>query len=335
MQWRTWRSVGVLAASLVTAGLVVAPGAAAAPAASCELWTGVPPPSPGASENELDGMRALGPCNVWAVGFYQNVTNGQILSLAEHWNGTAWKVMSTPSPDSDRNVLSAVGAATINDAWAVGQYFPSSTTNPLVLHWDGQQWTQTAAPHPGTDSVLEAVTATSAKDVWAVGGYIASSGPKTLIEHWNGTKWSQVPSPNPAGPVGEIDLFGVAATSASNAWAVGTYSTGTTDKTLIEHWNGHAWTLVPSPNPAPRNSLLAVAATSAGNVWAVGTRTTSATEQTLIVRWNGTAWKPVPSPSPGQVNELTSVATTSATDVWAAGFFTTGGVSQVLAAHCC
>ena len=380
VQWRTWRSLGALAASLLTAALVTAPGASTASAASCELWTGVPPPSPGATENELDGMRALGPCNVWAVGFYQNVTNGQILSLAEHWNGTAWKVMSTPSPDSDRNVLSAVGAATINDAWAVGQtgsntfilhwngsfwtqapspspssntndlfgvtvvsatdawavgqYFPSSTTNPLVLHWDGQQWTQTAAPHPGTDSVLEAVMATSAQDVWAVGGYIASSGPKTLIEHWNGTKWVQVPSPNPAGPVGEIDLFGVAATSASNAWAVGTYSTGTTDKTLIEHWNGHAWTLVPSPNPAPRNSLLAVAATSAGNVWAVGTRTTSATEQTLIVRWNGTAWKPVPSPSPGQVNELTSVATTSATDVWAAGFFTTGGVSQVLAAHC-
>jgi hypothetical protein len=168
-----------------------------------------------------------------------------------------------------------------------------------------------------------------------VGGFIASSGPKTLIEHWNGTKWSQVPSPNPTGPIGEIDLFGVAATSASNAWAVGTYANSTTDKTLIEHWNGHAWTLVSSPNPSPRNSLLAVAATSAGNVWAVGTRTSGTTEQTLIVRWNGTAWKPVPSPSPGQVNELTSVATTSATDVWAAGFFTTGTTSQVLAAHCC
>jgi len=362
---------------------MTAPGAVTASAASCEIWSGVPPPSPGAVANGLDGIRALGPCNVWAVGSYQNGTYGQILSLAEHENGTAWKVMPTPSPDTDRNVLSAVGAATINDAWAVGQtgdktfilhwngrfwtqapspspssntndlsgvavvsatdawavgqYFTSTTVNPLVLQWDGQQWTQKAVPAPGSGSVLEAVAATSAKDAWAVGAFNTSGGQeKTLIERWNGTKWVQVPSPNPAGPVGEIVLGGVVATSASNAWAVGTYSTGTTDKTLIEHWNGHAWTLVASPNPAPRNSLLAVAATSAGNVWAVGTRTTSTTQLTLIVRWNGTKWVQVPSPSPGQqVNELAGVATTSATDVWAVGDFTTGGVTQVLAAHCC
>src|SRR5690348_4711666 len=325
VQWRTRRSLGALAASLVTAGLVIAPGAAAAPTASCQVWTGVPPPSPGGVANGFLGVRALGPCNVWAVGLYQDVTDGPILSLAEHWNGTAWKVVPTPNPDSGRDVLSAVGAATINDAWAVGQaggntfilhwngtlwtqatspnpsssnndlsavtvvsatdawavgqYVPSTSANPLVLRWDGQQWTQTAAPAPGSSSVLEAVTATSAQDAWAVGSFVASTGQKTLIEHWNGTKWVQVPSPNPAGPVSEIGLNGVAATSASDAWAVGTYTTGGMDKTLIEHWDGHAWKLVASPNPAPRNSLLAVAATSPGNAWAVGSRTNSTTQQ--------------------------------------------------------
>ena len=179
MQWRTWRSVGVLAASLVTAGLVVAPGAAAAPAASCELWTGVPPPSPGASENELDGMRALGPCNVWAVGFYQNVTNGQILSLAEHWNGTAWKVMPTPSPDSDRNVLSAVGAATINDAWAVGQ----TGSNTFIVHWNGSFWTQAPSPSPGEVNALAGVATTSATDVWGVGSFTTGGLTQVLAAH--------------------------------------------------------------------------------------------------------------------------------------------------------
>src|ERR1700758_502951 len=37
---------------------------------------------------------------------------------------------------------------------------------------------------------------------------------------------------------------GVAATSASNAWAVG----GNNGSTLIAHWDGTAWKQVPSPN---------------------------------------------------------------------------------------
>jgi len=381
VQWRTRPILGALAASLVTAALVTAPGAVTASAASCEVWTGVPPPSPGAAENGFGAVTAPGPCNVWAVGFDRDVTDGQVLSLAEHWNGTAWQVVPTPSPDtginflsavseaalrdmwavgetgsntfivhwngtawtqvpspnpsSSVNLLSGVAAVSASDAWAVGQFFAGTGDDALVVHWNGQNWAQTTAPAPGSQSALAAVTATSAKDAWAVGTFFTSSGQKTLIEHWNGTKWAQVPSPNPAGPVSEIGLNGVAATSASDAWAVGTYTTGVTDKTVIEHWDGRTWKLVPSPNPDPHSSLLSVAATSAGNAWAVGTRRTSTSERTLVVRWNGTAWKLVPSPNPGQVNGLAGVAATAPTDIWAVGSFTTGGLAQVLAAHCC
>src|SRR5690349_13345713 len=387
VQWRTRRFLGGLAAFLVTVALVAAPGAAAAPtaapAASCHVWSGVPPPSPGAVDNDLFAVTAPGPCNVWAVGFYRDVADGHAFSLAEHWNGTAWAVVPTPSPDADINFLSGVSEASLGDmwavgdtgssstfilhwnrvawtqvpspnpsssvnilsgvaavsateAWAVGQYFAgASGDKSLVLRWNGQNWTQVAAPASGSQSELNAVTATSAQNAWAVGSLMTSSGPKTLIEHWNGTKWAQVPSPNPAGPLAEIGLNSVAATSASDTWAVGAYNTGTTDKTLIEHWDGHTWKLVASPNPAPHNSLLSVAATSAGNAWAVGTRNTGTAQLTLILRWNGTSWKLVPSPSPGQDNELAGVAAASATDVWGVGFFTTGGLTQALAAHCC
>ena len=54
-------------------------------------------------------------------------------------------------------------------------------------------------------------------NAWAVGGAGSTSSPKTLVVHWNGTAWKQVPSPAPA----DSSLSGVAATSASNAWAVG------------------------------------------------------------------------------------------------------------------
>jgi hypothetical protein len=113
----------------------------------------------------------------------------------------------------------------------------------------------------------------------------------------------------------------VAATSASNAWAVGTDGTG---KTLIEHWNGTGWKREPSPNPGPDGSydtLAAVAATSARNAWAVG----SADAKTLILHWNGTTWKVAPSPSPGTYAGLAGVTATSAGNAWAVGSASTGG----------
>jgi hypothetical protein len=56
----------------------------------------------------------------------------------------------------------------------------------------------------------------------------------TVILRWNGAAWKRVPSPSPRP---SAELSGVAATSANNAWAVG--STG--GKTLILRWNGKTW----------------------------------------------------------------------------------------------
>ena len=84
-------------------------------------------------------------------------------------------------------------------------------------------------------------------------------------------------------------LSGVAATSAGNAWAVGSDGSG---KTLIVHWNGTAWTRVPSPSPGTFAALSGVAATSATNAWAVGSAFRG---KTLILHWNGTVWSQVPN----------------------------------------
>src|SRR5260370_42620386 len=54
-----------------------------------------------------------------------------------------------------------------------------------------------------------------------------------------------------AGTPAVISLGGVAALSASNAWAVGTWSrTGSSgSKSLIEHWTGGSWPLPARPSP--------------------------------------------------------------------------------------
>ena len=81
-------------------------------------------------------------------------------------------------------------------------------------------------------------------DAWAVGYYFNGMSNQTLVEHWNGKAWKVQPSLNPGGSTPPTlrhqlnQLYGVAATSPTNAWAVGDYYNGTSNQTLIEHWNG-------------------------------------------------------------------------------------------------
>ena len=68
-----------------------------------------------------------------------------------------------------------------------------------------------------------------------------SGNPEGLIEHWNGSSWTVQKSAQVSGAV--LSLNGVAATSATNAWAVGVDTATGTDlgQTFIERWNGTAW----------------------------------------------------------------------------------------------
>jgi Protein kinase domain len=129
------------------------------------------------------------------------------------------------------------------------------------------------------------------------------------------------PAPAPARAAASLSvdgsLSGVVATSASNAWAVGTDGSG---KTLIEHWNGTGWKREPSPSPGPNGAydrLVAVAATSARNAWAVGTAESTGGIRTLLMHWNGTTWTMAQSPDTSA--SLTGVTAISADDAWAVG----------------
>src|SRR6185312_8595690 len=111
--------------------------------------------------------------------------------------------------------------------------------------------------------------------------------------------WSIVKSPN-VPPTSNDDLYGVAAISANDVWAVGEYIQGSTGYTLIEQWNGTNWSIVSSPNLGTSDGLDSVAAISANDIWAVGTSGASQNIQTLIEHWNGSKWSTVASPHPGK-----------------------------------
>jgi hypothetical protein len=126
-----------------------------------------------------------------------------------------------------------------------------------------------------------------------------------------------------------LTMTGVTATSARNAWAVGS-DTGQ-GKTLILHWNGRTWKRVPSPNPGggpntgvnigPTNALYAVAASSATSAWAVGGGSTRGVEDApVILHWNGRAWKHMAAPDPSDGADLVGVGIGPSGHAWAVGY---------------
>jgi hypothetical protein len=137
----------------------------------------------------------------------------------------------------------------------------------LVEHWNGSSWSIVPSPDPqNTSSILRTVSATGAADIWADGfsTNLLTNRDGVLIEHWNGSSWSISAGVSPY--PGPSDLYGAAALSPGDAWAVG----GSGGLTLIERWNGSSWTVLTSPNPNGGDTLLATTAITSCDVWAVG-----------------------------------------------------------------
>jgi len=327
-RWLAGRTFTALVGLLVMAGVFAGTGPAAASAASCQAWTGTQPPSPGTLDNALNSVAVLSPCDIWAAGF--DVGTGAFQTLIEHWNGFSWVQVDSPDPGSGNNFLNSVGAASASSVWAVGEASDGTSSKTLIEQWNGTTWNTVPSPSPGSGfNDLNGVHVVSANDAWAVGDYAGGNGThkKTLIEHWNGATWQQVASPDPGGTGNDNYLFAVAATSHSDAWAVGEIITSTGTQALALHWNGTRWADVPTPNPGTANELFGVGATSAANAWAVGEVTAGTSEQTLVLHWNGRKWARVASPNPGgpaNNNILDGVAATSTSSAWAVGSYENG-----------
>jgi hypothetical protein len=253
---------------------------------------------------KLVSIAAITPNDLWAVGSYS--IRGTDQTLVEHWDGSSWTLIPSPNVGSGSNFLAGVAAIATNDVWAVG----GGSSGSLVEHWNGSTWSIVASPFAGWFNAIAAVTPS---DIWAVGG----AADEPLVVHWNGTAWTQV-----LGPGGGANfLSGVAVLSATDVWAVGWAHEDVhlaTSDTLVAHWNGTAWTPVPSPNPrSALNTLRGIAAVTPNDVWAVGI---SAPEGALVEHWDGGAWSIVANPEADTINStLFDLTASSATDMWAVG----------------
>ena len=306
-------------------------------------WTAFPTPKiNGDNTSYLDGVADISPTEAWAVGIV-GIGTSSPNQVIEQWNGTAWSVYPGPTFGAgDQPALYGMTTVNATDIWAVGSMLvQNATLEALFEHWDGTAWTATTGAFYG---FFRGVSADAANDIWAVG--YSGLNFVTFSEHYDGTGWTLVRTPDVG--TGPNMLNGVLALAPNNVWAVG-YSTASQkpppnqyevpSKTLIEHYDGTSWSVVPSPNVGPNsqyqsNKLYGLTANSPTDIWAFGSyfaASGNGNQMTLLLHWDGTSWTLAPSPDPKPGNALDDIlfggAVTAPGSVWIVGSedpFTTG-----------
>jgi hypothetical protein len=204
-------------------------------------------------------------------------------------------------------------------------------------------WKVIPTPNPGGGSVsnifFTGVATAGPTDAWAVGIDELNGSRHPLVEHWNGRRWTAMRVPEP--PSRQSWFNGVFQFSPTNVWAVGESTDPLFDnqdqRTLVEHWDGTRWSIVPSPNPGvgfgSANVLEAVAGVAANDLWATGWALDPQRNdiQMLFEHYDGTSWKVAPSPSPlGSFQFGMAISALAPGDAWAVG---DEAQEKTLAAH--
>jgi hypothetical protein len=176
----------------------------------------------------------------------------------------------------------------------------------LIERWNGKAWSIMASPNasgPATELSAVSCTGSGANEACAaVGSY--SPRPEgnpyyAAAERMIHGKWVVVRTPKVSNDQSNA-LTAVSCTSAKSCFAVGGRRRGL-GATLIERWNGKAWTVATSLNPKgyTLSQFNGISCTSAKNCVAAGLYSlNSVIDFTLINRWNGKRWTIDSTPKP-------------------------------------
>jgi hypothetical protein len=233
-----------------------------------------------------------------AVGSYDTTGPAeQGYTLADAWNGKAWRVIPTANPrGSLGNNFYGVSCSSANACMAVGAHNIPHGSVPLAEAWNGKTWTVKATPKPDNDSALGGISCRSAHACIATGFAIQNNGNNWFSEAWNGRIWTLKTAPLPNGTT-YSSIPGVSCASASVCIAAGDYQVDNSSKsrTLAETWDGATWTIIATPNPrdgANGSDLNGVSCSATNACVAVGGygRPPNGGDLTLAEVWNGKTW---------------------------------------------
>lgn len=322
------RSVVTLVAALSALGPIAAAMGRLAPSAASG-WTVQPTPSAGEGSS-LSAVSCTSPNACIAVGI-----RGVSLTLAERWDGTAWSIQHTPTPQrrGPGSWFNDVSCPSASFCIAVGQinYNRGKVITPHVMseRWNGARWSLLRTPNPPGGEALFGVSCASKSACMAIGtGHVAL--------RWNGGRWSLVPTPH-AGVLERISC-----PSADECTAVGFGSDDAKHQytTLAERWNGRRWSIEATPKLPYGGTLASVSCITPTVCMAVGDREkpgpgiTYVPGQALAERWSGGRWKVEPTPrlpvGRGYGNGLAAVSCPSSSSCTAVGMTDRG---NTLAEH--
>ncbi len=288
-------------------------------------WSQSASTNPG-TNNYLNGVgfarNDLNATDVWAVGDY--ISGGETYTLIEKYHSGTWTTVSSPSPSSSINVLTAIAGDKADSYWAVGHYYSSTlgANATLAEFWNGSSWLQVAsANHTGTgtyNNYLTSVSMVASGDAWAVGYYNDGTNNHPLLLEWNASTsiWDDHSSDLPNSSNGAT-LSGISMLDHDDTWTVGNSATGY-GELAFQHDVLHGWRL--NDPPGGSGPQTAVAYFASGSAWAVGYHGQGCCVAPSGAYWNGTQWTtyaPVNAGTYGAV--LLAVNGVSANDTWAVG----------------
>ncbi len=184
----------------------------------------------------------------------------------------------------------------------------------------------------GTQVVLDAVAVVSPGQTFAA-GYVQTQVPgavewRTLVERWDGAQWQRMNTPNRETAPAQNFLRGIAGTSATDVWAVGSTAAAVGQLRSVPyaiHYDGSVWkeASVPDPSGGTGASISAITMVSPSNVWAVGT-SYPLNARPAVYHFDGSSWSaerlPVPDGCSSQnFTELMAVTATASGEIYAGG----------------
>jgi hypothetical protein len=281
--------------------------------------------APGFSGIPFRGILDFSPTFAWAGGGFDS--QGQVI---DQWNGTKWeRLQNTPFPASWDPWVMTISGTSPTDIWVTGQITvqPNQDINYFFEHWNGKSWGNLSYLS-GSVAYFYSATQDAPNDAWVVGVQWVGYSELPLIIHYSGgNSWVVADLPLPQGIAYGI-IYGVTALSPKDVWAVGVQNSGTPDNatntTLVYHFDGNAWSIVPSPT-TPGINLGGIVANSPKDLYAFGFDTPNNLGfDTLVLHWDGNGWTTIPSPNPdehkyGWYDELWTGVVPSPGNIWIFG----------------
>jgi hypothetical protein len=295
--------------------------------------------------NFLMGISCVKTNFCMAAGYYTQNGGRHDGSLIERWNGTSWKIVSSPNVASVSNDLAAVSCFSTTFCMAVGDTINGSfLTQTTAEKWNGSKWSVVKPKNVSTthDQFLWGASCSTATFCMAVGYFDTASGEYGLTEKWSTSAWSVVSSPHhsggPANPVNDLWSVSCVKNTTHFCLAAGHYVNASFFKqTLVEKFNGSKWSMLTSPDKSTTDddAWYSGVSCSATN-FCMDTTFTSpngSSEQTNILRWNGTtvSIKTSANTSSAQDNRLQAASCVSSAFCMAVGQYTPTTISQNLA----